>query len=67
MSNRSEGLTALDAGALERRGPLLLKPSFLIWKRCVDRCFLGVALLFLICASLLIGYELGTFLFSMSR
>jgi hypothetical protein len=67
MSSRSERLTALEAGPLVGGDPLLLAQKLLIWKRRVGPCLLGLALLFLVCASFLIGYRLGTLLFSILR
>jgi len=44
---------------------MILKQNFLIWMGSPRLVLNAVALLFLLCASLLIGYELGTLLFSM--
>lgn len=65
MSSRSERLTALEAGPLGGVDPLLLAQRFLIWRRRAGWVLVGVALLILLCASFLIGCELGTLLFSM--
>jgi hypothetical protein len=67
MSSRSERLRALEAGLLGGGDPLLLAQKVLIWKRRVGRCLVGLALLFLVCASFLIGHQLGTLLFSILR
>ena len=67
MSSRSEWLTELEAGPLGEGDPLVLAQRFLTWKRHVGWAIVGVALLILLCASLLIGYELGTLLFSLLR
>jgi hypothetical protein len=67
MSSRSERLTALEAGHLGGGDPLLLARKFLIWKRRAEWAILAVALLFLLCASLLVGYEFGTLLFNLTR
>lgn len=65
MSSRSEQLTALEIGPLGGGEPLLLAQRFLIWRRRAGWVLVGVALLILVCASLLIGCELGILLFSM--
>jgi predicted Abi (CAAX) family protease len=65
MGSRSEQLTALEAGPLSARDLLLLVQKISIWKRRAKWAFVGIAVLVLLCASLLIGYELGILLFSM--
>jgi hypothetical protein len=67
MSSRSERLTALEAGPLGGGDPLLLVQRYLAWKRRVKWAFLSFAALILLCASLLIGYEIGILLFSLVR
>jgi len=63
MSSRSEQLTALETGSLGTADLLLVQRIF-IWKRRAKWAFAGIAFLLLLCASLLIGYKLGTLLFS---
>lgn len=65
MSSRSEQLTALEAGPLGTIDLLLLAQRVSIWKRRARWVFLGIAVLVLLCASLLIGHELGVLLFTM--
>jgi len=65
MSSRSEQLTALEVGPLGTADPLLLAQRISIWNRPAKWAIVGIALLILLCASLLVGYELGILLFSM--
>ena len=64
MSSRSEGLTALEAGPLSSGDLRLLAQRISIWKRRAKWVSVGFSVLVLLCASLLVGYELGILLFS---
>ena len=65
MSRGSEWLAALEADPLSTRDPLLLAQRISLWKPRAKWVLVGIAVLVLLWASLLIGYELGMLLFSM--
>ena len=67
MNGRLEQLAALEAGLLGGGDPLFWPQRFSRWVQRRGSLLFSVALLILICASVLIGYEFGTFLYGILR